>query len=439
MALEAPEVAYVRNGDVSIAYQVVGAGPPDLVFAPWYSNLAYAWEFAPTRRMYQRLASFSRLILFDKRGTGLSDRPRDLPTLETRMDDLRAVLDAVDSDRAVLLGSSQGGQMCALFAATYPERTEALILFDSQARAVTAPDFRFGISEEDARATIRRVREGWGTRAYVQRRGLATPAGLDDEEFRRQYVTFDQLSLSPAAAHAFFQMFFETDIRDALPSIRVPTLVLGRGRKELARDLAERIPNARLMLLPGDDLRIWFDDAVANEVGAFLAEEQTPHVPDTVLATLLFTDIVGSTERAASLGDSAWRELLERHHSVVRRELARFRGEEKDTAGDGFFATFDGPARAIRCAEAVHDGVRELGLEVRAGVHTGECERHDAKVTGIAVSIGARVAALAAPGEVLVSQTVKDLVAGSGLEFDDRGQHVLKGVPGNWRLFAVTS
>jgi class 3 adenylate cyclase len=255
----------------------------------------------------------------------------------------------------------------------------------------------------------------------------------------RQFLTFSQLAVSPAAAHAFFRIYYETDVRDAVATIRVPTLVIGRGRKDLARDLAARIPDARLILLPGEDVKIWLDTTVADEVEAFLDEGRATRVPDTVLATLLFTDVVASTERAAELGDRKWRELLERHHALVRRELARHRGEERDTAGDGFFATFDGPARAIRCAQAVIAGVGELGLELRAGVHTGECELHDTKVAGIAVSIGARVAALAMPGEVLVSRTVKDLVAGSGLEFTDRGTHALKGVPGEWVLYAVDS
>ncbi|MFN2470491.1 MAG: alpha/beta fold hydrolase [Gaiellaceae bacterium] len=431
-----PDIHYVRSGGVSIAYQIVGAGDTDLVYVPDYvSNLVYGWESPHWRRFYDRLAQSFRLILFDKRGTGLSDLGGHFPALETRMEDLHAVLEAVGSSSAVLFGSHDGCSMAALYAATYPERTRALVLFHPVAEDPTASDPR-----EQARLT--RMRDEWGTQAYSDEILEAScPELFEREENRLWFANWLRVGASPSVAYALNRAWFETDLRDVLPAVRIPSLVLFRRHtdaEEPALDVARRIPTAHAAVVSGDAYwGVFLSPEIPDEIERFVAGEELPSVPDTVLATLLFTDIAGSTERAAELGDRAWRELLTRHHTLVRRELTRFRGEEKDTAGDGFFATFDGPARAIRCAQAVVGGVRELGLDLRAGVHTGECELHDEKVAGLAVSIGARVAAAAQPGEVLVSQTVKDLVAGSGLEFDDRGAHSLKGVPGEWRLYAV--
>jgi class 3 adenylate cyclase len=425
-----PDVRYARSGDVAIAYQVVGDGPVDLVFVPFLGNIRWAWEQPLFAHFLQRLASFSRLILFDKRGTGLSDRPRTL-TLETQMDDIRAVLDAVGSDRAALLGAIQGSQLCALFAATYPERTHALVLYHPHAAPFDLPPGALR-SADDAR-------ERWGTRELadeITRAIVPTLAG--DDAVRRWFADYNRFTASPGAAAEFFRMLGDTDISDVLPTIRVPTLVLHRARwRDPALRVVALIPGARSVQVPGDDSPIWVGDEVAPEVERFLAGKGEAPVPDSVLTTILFTDIVGSTERAAALGDRGWRDLLARHHAAVRRELARFRGQELDTAGDGFFATFDGPARAIRCAQAMVADVAELGLDLRVGLHTGECELHDGKLAGIAVSVGSRVAGEAGPGQVVVSGTVKDLVAGSGIEFKDLGMRALKGAPGEWRLYAV--
>ena len=437
--MQPPEIQYARSGDVAIAYQVLGDGPIDLVFVAFMGNLAYMWEQPLFVEFYERLASFSRLILFDKRGTGLSDRPRDLATLETRMDDVRAVMDAVGAERASLLGTLEGGHVTAVFAATYPERTSALVLFNTVARFTAAPGYPWGFTEEDWQRRLRDARENWGTREYLARH-LAEfgPSLVGDEDIFRWFATYYRLSASPGAAYAFYRMVVETDIRDVLPAIRVPTLCLyRRPLREPARYVAEQIPHAQAVEVPGEDFWIVTDGGVTEEVERFLTGAPQEVEPNRVLATVLFTDIVGSTERAAALGDRAWNELRERHHAVIRQHLARFRGEELATAGDGFLSTFDGPARAIRCACAVRDAVRPLGLEIRAGLHTGECEIVAGEIGGIAVHIGARVAAAAGPGEVVVSSTVKDLVAGSGLEFAERGEHELKGVPGRWRLYAV--
>jgi class 3 adenylate cyclase len=434
-SVDLPDIEYTRSGDVAIAYQTFGDGPHDLVLVPMFSNLVFPWSNSDWREMYRRFASFSRLIMFDKRGTGLSDRPRDLGPIETRMDDIRAVLDAVGTDRATLVGMVEGGQTCALFAATYPERTEALVLANTPARAVRAEDYPYGIPEDEWRADLRAIRERWGTREYFEAQAREiNPAG--DDEFIDWFVTCQRFCASPGAALTFFRVYGETDLREMLPTIRVPTLVLySRQRRDQMLDLAGRIKGARALEIEGIGFKAF--NALTREVEAFLSSMEAEAVPDTVLATVMFTDIVSSTERAATLGDRAWRDLLKDHHTVVRRELARFRGEELDTAGDGFFAIFDGPARAIFCARAIVGAIGELGLTVRAGVHTGECELQDGKVTGIAVNIGARVAAAAGPGEVLVSGTVKDLVAGSGIEFQEQGLHELKGVPGEWRLYTA--
>jgi class 3 adenylate cyclase len=436
-SVEVPDIEYTRSGDVAIAYQTFGDGPHDLVLVPMFSNLVFPWLNPDWRGMYERFASFSRLIIFDKRGTGLSDRPRDLGPLETRMDDIRAVLDAVGVDRATLVGMVEGGQTCALFAATYPERTEALVLANTPARAVRAEDYPYGMPEDEWRAQLRAIRERWGTREYFEAMAREiNPRG--DKEFVDWFVTCQRFCASPAAALTFYRVYGETDLREMLPTIRVPTLVLYRRQlREQMLDLAARIKGARALELEGSGFTLF--EGLTREVEAFLSGMEAEPVPDTVLATIMFTDIVGSTERAAQLGDRAWRDLLQEHHILVRRELARYRGHELDTAGDGFFAVFDGPARAISCARAIVGAVGELDLEVRAGVHTGECELQDGKVTGIAVNIGARVAAAAEAGEVLVSGTVKDLVAGSGLEFREKGVHKLKGVPGEWRLYTAST
>jgi len=429
------DIRYARSGAVAIAYQVVGEGDTDLLFVPdFVSNLVYAWESPHWREFYERLARLFRLILFDKRGTGLSDLGGQFPSLETRMDDVRAVLDATESASAVLLGSHDGCSMAALYAATYPERTRALVLFHP---IVHHPE---GQSEQP-RIELSKLRDSWGTQEFSDQILIENaPTRYEDPAEREWFANWLRVGASPAVAYELNRAFFETDLRDILPAVRVPALVLYRpGYYEAsALDVADRIPEAARLRVSGtESWGIFYSPEIPDEIERFVAGERPPEVPDTVLATMLFTDLVGSTERAAELGDRSWRELLQRHHALVRRELTRYRGEEKDTAGDGFFATFDGPARAIRCAHAIVDGVHELGLEVRAGVHTGECEVHENKVAGLAVVIGARVAALAGGGEVLVSQTVKDLVAGAGVDFDERGEHELKGVPGSWRLYSV--
>jgi class 3 adenylate cyclase len=441
--MEPPPIEYVRTGGVSVAYQVVGIGPIDLVYIPLNLSIAIGWEQPIVATFYERLASFSRLILLDKRGTGISDRPRAPLTLEAQMDDVRAVLDAVGSDQAALLGGAQGAQMCALFAATYPERSSAVLLWNAR--------IRFPGSEEDKRDFLRMIYERWGTEDWIDYLLEANyPSFANDSDFRRWMAKGVRVSASPGSALEFLRVFAEADIQDILPAVRAPSLVMYRRDMEtkalftqnLAEEaelLAKTLPNARLVAVPGRDMAPYVGHEVADEVERFLAAPEAPAVSDRVLATVLFTDIVSSTEQAAALGDKRWRDVLTEHRNAVRRELSHFRGEEVDTAGDGFLATFDGPARAIACAQAVVSSGTAHGLTVRAGLHTGECELADGKVAGLAVHIGARVVGEAAAGEVLVSRTVKDLVAGSGLEFDDRGARRLKGVPGEWELFAVRS
>jgi class 3 adenylate cyclase len=430
-----PETCYAKSSGAAIAYQVVGDGDTDLVFVPDFgSNLVYAWQSQYWRDFYEDLARRFRLILFDKRGTGISDRHGEFATLETRMEDLGAVLDAAGSTEAVVLGAEDGCDMAVLYAATYPERTRALVLF----HPIAIP-----ASGEDVDADLRRLREGWGTQEYMDELlQFASPTlYARGEQDRLWFANWERVSLSPAFAYALNRAHSETDLRPVLPAVRAPTVVLYRHRSPTEADaleVAKRIVGARALRVSGTDYGFIFQSPeVGDVVERFVAGEAAAAVPDSVLATLLFTDIVGSTERAAELGDRSWRELLGQHHALVRRELARFRGEEKDTAGDGFFATFDGPARAIRCAQAVVESVGGIGLELRAGVHTGECELHDGKLAGIAVSVGARVAALAGAGEVLVTSTVRDLVSGSGIEFDERGARELKGVPGTWNVFTA--
>ena len=437
-----PETRYASSDGVSIAYQTIGEGPIDLVVVPgWVSNLDAFWEEPAIEAFFRRLASFSRLILFDKRGTGLSDRVSELPSLEVRMDDVRAVLDAVGSERAALLGYSEGGPMCALFAATYPERTSALLMVGSFARMMEAPDFPFGRSRQVVDDFLVEIERDWGKPMGL---ALRAPSRIGDERFEQWWARYLRASASPSAAAQLWRMNAQIDVRPVLPSIRVPTLVLHAAgdqviRVENGRYLAGTIPNAKLVELPGDDHLPYLADAQAilDEIEEFLTGVRHHVETERVLATVLFTDIVDATEKAGALGDRRWRQLLESHHQVVRRELARFRGREIDTAGDGFFAAFDGPARAVRCACAVSSSVKSLGIEVRAGAHTGECEVMGDKFSGIAVHIGARVAARAGPGEVWVSGTVKDLVAGSGLSFEDRGRQQLKGLPGDWQLYSV--
>ncbi len=447
--MEPPETRYARSGDVSIAYQVVGEGPFDLVYVPGsLSHVEMIWD-GPFADVFRSFAAFSRLIVFDKRGTGLSDRVGGMPDLETRMDDVRAVMDAAGSRRAALLGASEGAPMTLLFAATYPERTAAIVIWGGIVAGSWTPRTPWERTREEAEAAIDRYQALWGT-PELGRHMLArfAPSVAEDEEELRWWLRYSRSAASPGAIAALVRMNLAIDVQDVLPSIAVPTLILHRTGDRAAnvrngRLMAEAIPHARYIELPGDDHLFTVDpEQVVGEIEVFLSElwrqgswEETEH--DRVLATLLFTDIVGATARAVELGDRAWNELLEKHHQAIRSQLVRFRGREVDTAGDGFFVTFDGPARAIRCACAIHERMVELGLEVRVGVHTGECELMDAKVGGVAVHIGARIAAQAGPGEVLVSRTVKDLVAGSGIEFDDRGEQALKGIPGEWRLFAV--
>lgn len=437
-----PEIRYAKSGDVSIAYQVFGTGALDLVLIPgWVSNIEIFWEEPAVERFLIRLASFSRVILFDKRGTGLSDRVAEMPNLETRMDDVRAVLDAVGSERAALFGYSEGGVLCALFAATYPSRTSALIMHGSYARLTWRPDYPWGETDEQRAGFIDEAVQNWGGPIGIDSRA---PSMAHDARFRHWWARFLRLSVSPAGFSTLARTNMQIDIRHVLPAIRVPALVMHSINERTlpiagSRYLAQHIPNAKLVELPGEDHVPWLTDAeaVADEVEGFLTGVRRGPEPDRVLATVLFTDIVGASERAVALGDRRWRDLLENHHAMIRRALDRFRGREIDTAGDGFLATFDGPARAVRCACAISDEVRSLGIEVRAGLHTGECETIGAKLGGIAVHIGSRVTALAQAGEVLVSSTVKDLVAGSGLSFRDRGIHALKGIPGEWKIFTV--
>jgi pimeloyl-ACP methyl ester carboxylesterase len=443
-----PETRYARSGDVSIAYQVVGDGPFDLVYVPGFvSHVELRWTVPSFARSLEQLAAFSRLILFDKRGTGMSDPVVGAPTLETRMDDLRAVMDAVGCQRAALLGVVEGAPMSVLFAATYPDRTAALVLRNGFPRTMWATDYAWGRTEEQYRADVERELRIYGKRSDAQ---LVVGEMADWEQADAPaIVDYLRWSASPGTLEALARMNREIDVRHVLPSIRVPTLVLHGTHDTLvpldaARWMAERIPGARLVPLPTAG-RLHFGrgtDTVNNEVRSFLSELHesgllAPAEPDRVLATVLFTDIVDASRKAAELGDRSWRGLLERHHALVRQRLSRFRGIEIDTAGDGFLASFDGPARAISCASSIVGSVRELGIEVRAGLHTGECELIDGKVAGIAVHTGARVAGLAGAGEVIVSSTVKDLVAGSGIAFEDYGVHELKGVPGEWRLFRV--
>ncbi|HKR56278.1 MAG TPA: adenylate/guanylate cyclase domain-containing protein [Gemmatimonadales bacterium] len=428
---------------MNIAYQVIGDGPFDLLYAPGFiSHLEAAWEVPFFAGLFERLASFARLITFDKRGTGLSDRPGGWPTFEERMDDIRAVLDAASSERAALFGISEGGPMCMLFAATYPDRVTSLALYGCAPRFAPAADWPWGAPGEVQSSFMDWVEKHWGE-------GRVLPTFVDglvsDQREQEAIGRYERYAASPGAARANLSMNFEIDVRAILPAIRVPTLVIHRMGDPMApigagRYLAEHIPDARLLELPGDfhvSARSREAEEAFGALEEFCTGTRRDYEVDRVLATVLFTDIVGSTERASAMGDRRWRELLDEHDRSVRREIARFQGREIKTTGDGFLSAFDGPARAIRCARAVTSAASRLGLEVRSGLHTGECEVRGDDLAGLAVHIGSRVATLAGPGEVLVSGTVKDLVVGAGIEFEDRGEHELKGVPGPWKLFAV--
>lgn len=439
-----PRTQYARSGRVNIAYQVVGNGPLDLVYVPgWVSNVELNWEEPEYARFLGRLAAFSRLITFDKRGTGLSDRVSDdaLPTLEQRMDDLRAVLDAVRSDRAAIFGVSEGGGLSMLYAATCPERTTALITFGSFAKRIWSRDYPWAPTPEARAREYEHVEREWGNMMDLAH---YIPSKIHDRDYALRLATYMRRSASPSAAVTLLRMNTQIDIERVLPAIHVPTLVMHRQddldvKVEEARWLAARIADARIVEFPGADHLPWVgdQDSVLDEVQEFLTGIRPRRSTDRVLATVLFTDIVDSTARIAKVGDGSWRELLAKHDAMVRRELGAFRGQEVNTTGDGFLATFDGPARGVRCALSIVRAARDLGLEIRAGVHTGEVELDGNAVTGIGVHIAARVAALAQGGEVLVSRTVRDLVSGSGLAFEDRGRHTLKGIPEDWQLYAA--
>jgi len=439
---EIPSTHYVKSDDVHIAYQVVGEGPFDLLFVPGFvSNVETIWQSPEQSAFFRRLASFSRLILFDKRGTGMSDRSSQIFTLEQRMHDVQAILDAVGSKRAALFGISEGGPMSLLYTATYPDRTSALVLYGSYAKRSWGPDYPFGWKDELWQSVLDDIENNWGSPQSLNV-AMRAPSIASDPDLAKRIASYYRASASPGAAGAILKMNREIDVRIVLPATRVPTLILHRTAEhvidvEHARYMAHHITGARLVELPGEDHQPWLGDreTVLNEVEKFLTGKHQVLEPERVLATVLFADIEGSTERVAALGDHSWRELLEAFYAKVREVLKQYRGREINTLGDGFLAAFDGPARAIRCAGAVRDAVRSINLEVRCGLHTGECEVVGNDLAGIAVHTGARVAGLAAPGEVLVSQTVRDLVAGSGLSFEDRGIHSLKGVPNEWRLF----
>lgn len=437
-----PETKYARSGEVSIAYQVIGDGPFDLVHAPgWVSHLDYAWEEPAIARFYRGLASFSRLILFDKRGTGLSDRVSYFPTLEQRMDDVRAVLDAVGSERAALFGASEGGSMSILFAATYPERTSALIGFGIFARRIWSEDYPWAPTPAQRQKFFDAIQSGWGD--VVDLATLA-PSRVEDERFRQWWSGFLRRSASPGAALELARWNTEIDVRHVLPAIRVPTLILHRTDDRDAdvaegRYIAEHIPGARFVELPGADHLFWVgdSDAIIEEIQTFLTGVRPARESDRVLATVLFTDIVDSTRQLAGLGDRTWRDILDAHDAIVRRQVEQFRGRVVKQTGDGVLAIFDGPARAIRGACALRDELRGQGIAVRTGLHTGEVELRADDVGGIAVHIAARVMSKAGANEVWVSRTVKDLVAGSGVRLAEQGVFTLKGVPDEWRLYSV--
>lgn len=427
---------YAKSGDIHIAYQTFGEGSINLVMVPGFvSNVENYWDEPDFARFLTHLASYARVVMFDKRGTGMSDRATELPGLDQRMDDLRAVMDAAGMEEAALLGISEGAPLSIMFAATNPNRCRALVLYGGFSR------FSYWFPTEEAlESFFGYVSHAWGTGSSLQK---FAPSRANDAAFRNWWARTERLGASPAAVVALMRMNSQIDVSDILPAVRVPTLVIHRTGDRVVsveggREVAERIPGARLIEIPGDDHFFYVGEnapQISSMIEEFLTGSQAYVAVDRVLATVLFTDIVSSTEKAAALGDQRWRDLLDKHHATVRRTLTRFRGYEVKTTGDGFLATFDGPARAVRCAHALTEEMKPLGIEIRAGLHTGECEMIGDDVGGIAVHIGARVAALAGPSEVLVSSTVKDLVAGSGLRFSDRGVKSLKGVPDEWRIF----
>lgn len=439
--MDLPETRYARSGELNIAYQVLGEGPLDVVFVPGIiSHLDLQWGIPGTQRFFERLASFSRVILFDKRGTGLSDPIAGPAPLEERMDDLRAVMDAAGSKRAAIIGLSEGGPLAILFSATYPERVSALALCGTFAcSTLDAADNPGGEASVQAELAIRETMREWGSGKTMR---LFAPS-TEGTPMRQGMAAFERSAASPRMAHALWDMATEIDVRDVLPTIGVPTLVVHREHElvpvEHARYMASHIPGAKLVVLPGEDHIPFFGDVdrYVGEIEAFLTSPLAEQLPERVLTTVLFTDIISSTEQASELGDRRWRELLEEHYSLVRELLERFRGREVSTTGDGFLASFDGPARAIRCGQALIERLSDSGISIRAGIHTGECEVIGDDLAGIAVHIGARIAALGRPRELLVSSTVKDLVVGSGISFEHHGEHALKGVSDPWRVYCV--
>jgi pimeloyl-ACP methyl ester carboxylesterase len=439
-----PKTQYANVGDISIAYQVVGDGPIDLVYAQgWLSNVEYAWESPHYADFLNKLGRFSRLLLFDKRGTGLSERDVGFPTLEQRTEDISAVLDAVGSERAALFGVSEGGNMSALFAATFPERTHGLVLCGTSARGSWAPDYPWGPKPEEIEQLIEHMRDNWGQPLELDE---AAPSMTDDEAAREWWGAYIRSAASPKTAALITRLNSQIDIRDILPTINSPTLVINRakdawGSADEARFIASLIPNATLRIVPGADHLPWYgdQDRILGEIEEFLTGQRESSPSERVLLTVMMTDIVGSTERAATLGDSKWRSLLDRHDAIVRRRVSAFDGQTVNTTGDGFITAFTGPTRAIQCAEAIRLDLARMGIEIRAGVHTGECERRGSDLGGLAVHIAARILQHAPSGQVLVSGTVKDLTVGSCLSMTPAGTQTLKGVPGNWPLFVATS
>jgi len=439
-----PETHYAKVGPISIAYQVLGDGPIDLVVVPgWISNIEVFWEDAHVARFFERLSTFTRLILFDKRGTGLSDRSTEAATLEERMDDVRAVLDAAGSSRAALLGYSEGGTMCLLFAATYPGRTEALITIGSYARRLKAADYPFFTTREEGLAAIEAAAADWGGPVWAE---IRIPSVAADPIVSRWWAKFLRMSATAEAAAALQRMNLEIDVRHVLPMVQAPTLLIhAKGDRAVpvgaSRQMAEAIPSVTLIEIDSGDHLPFYDKPgeIIEHIQSFLTGGTTPDLSESRVATLMFTDIVGSTETAITKGDLGFGDLLEVHHAAVRAELERYRGEEVNTAGDGFLAAFDGPARAIRCAVAIREALAAAGITCRIGLHTGECSVRHGALVGIALHIAARVAGSASPGVVLVSQTVKDLVAGSDFKFEDAGRRRLKGLPDEWHLYHVVS
>jgi class 3 adenylate cyclase len=439
-----PRTKYARSGDVRIAYQISGDAQVDVVWAPGtMSHLDLDWEIPERALFFERFSKFCRLTRFDKRGTGLSDRPLKMATLEERTDDIRAVMDDIGLERANIFGVSEGGSMACLFAATYPQRVNSLLVWGAQARWIASPDHPWGQTQEEHDRMIAMIDDDWPSFDYIT--GPGAGVGPDaDPAFIESISRYMRAAANPSAVRAYEIMNGQIDTRPILSSIRAPTLVMNRtgdpcARIEAARDMASRIPGAKFKEYPGNSHSMMLDDmeTILSDIQEFITGERPIDSYDRILATVLFVDIASSTERAATLGDTRWRNVLNSYYVIVRKEFSRFRGKEKNTTGDGFLATFDGPARAIRCALAIAQTVKQLRIDVRASVHTGECELMGDNIGGIAVHIGARIMAKAEPGSVLVSGTVKDLVSGSGIDFQDRGVHNLKGIPGEWRLFAA--